>query len=49
MPPKASPTKTSSWRKRLRTSFIGNRGRRGGALEGAPEKDQRFAYLKYDS
>ena len=27
-PPKASPTKTSSWRKRLRTSFIGNRGRR---------------------
>ena len=24
-------------------------GKEGGALEGTPEKDQRFAYLKYDS
>ena len=24
-------------------------GKKGGALEGTPEKDQRFAYLKYDS
>ncbi len=23
-------------------------GREGGALEGTPEKDQRFAYIKYD-
>ena len=24
-------------------------GKEGGALEGTPEKDQRFAYLKYDN
>ena len=24
-------------------------GKHGGALEGTPDKDQRFAYLKYDS
>jgi 4a-hydroxytetrahydrobiopterin dehydratase len=24
-------------------------GKDGGALEGTPEQDQRFAYIKYDS
>ena len=27
----------------------GSSGTSGGALEGTPDKDQRFAYIKYDA